>query len=452
MKLSSLRLQLLAAAGLGIAVALVLAGLAIGIMFTKGVERSARTALLSTISRLIAAIDPDAPARRLELTRTLSDPRYETPYSGIYWQITDIQSLQALRSRSLWDHVLKVPQALEGRQFSTIVGPIRQQLLALSWTIHLSLPTGKRSYQIIVAQDRSTIDEAIVRFSWELAAVLLIVGAALGTAAILQVQLGLSSFKRLHEDVKHIRTGASASIDANYPLEIAPLVSEVNELLASQQTSLKFARCRADDLAHGMKTPLAVLGTIAYELEKMGDRRNAELILELTNDMSDRVDYQMRLVRLRQRVGTHQFCSSLSCIVRRTVKVLQKTRQGEQIVWIADIADGLKVNIDSIDLVELVGVIMENAVKWAEFQVSIQANENNGTTELRISNDGPGIQPSDLQLIGERNRRFDRGKPGTGLGLAIASEIVYINNGIISFKHCAHGGLEVAIRFPTARC
>lgn len=450
MRIQSLRVRLILGAGVWIAVALVLAGVTIGYLFTKNVERGASADLSATMSRLIALIDPDARGAAPVLTGTLPDPRYDTPISGLYWQITDLGTEQTIRSRSLWDDVLRVGFPGEGGQLSTARGPVGQSLLAFSLTARFPKAKSERRYQVIVAQDRSILDEAIARFGRELAVALLILGVVLVLAAILQVQFGLSPFRRLRQDIEAIRKGVASSIDAAYPLEVVPVVSEVNALLSLQQKSMDFARSRASDLAHGLKTPLAVLGTIAYQLEEGGDARGAASIVDLTNEMRDRIDYQLRLVRLRQRTRMHALSASLSSVVPRAVAVLKKTRAGEHLDWAVDVIDGLNVDIDANDLIELVGVILENAAQWANSLICIQAKDDATAVELQISDDGPGIPPSALSSIGQRGRRFDETVPGTGLGLAIACEIVSLNNGTIAFERSKYGGLEVVIRLPVA--
>ncbi|MBB6488824.1 sensor histidine kinase [Rhizobium lusitanum] len=450
MRIQSLRIRLILGAGVWIAIALVLAGLAIGYLFTKSVESSASADLSATTSRLVALIDPSARSPAPVLSGALPDPRYDTPISGLYWQITDLGTQQTIRSRSLWDHVLKASSPVEGGQLSTMRGPVGQWLLAFSLTARFPKAKGERRYQIVVAQDRSILDEAIARFGQELAVALAILGVALVVAAILQVQFGLSPFRTLRQDIENIRKGIAPAIEATYPREVVPVVSEVNALLALQQTSMDFARSRASDLAHGLKTPLAVLGTLAYELERRGDARSAASIIGLTNEMRDRIDYQLRLVRLRQRTRMQALSASLNSIVSGAVAVLKKTLTGEQLEWVVDIDDDLNVDIDPNDLIELVGVILENAAQWAKTQVHVQARTGGAMVELQISDDGPGIAQSDLDSIGRRGKRVDEAGTGTGLGLAIAREIVALNNGTIAFERSSICGLEVVICLPAA--
>ncbi|GGE03776.1 ATPase [Aureimonas endophytica] len=450
MRFRSLRFRLVLGAAVWIAAALVLAGAAIAYLFTDSLERNVRADISATMSRLVALIDPDAPAGAPVLTGALPDARYETPASGIYWQVTDLGSGARTRSRSLWDHVLATGPEDEGRRFATVDGPLGQSLLSLSLLARFPAANGERRYEVVVAQDRASLDGAIRRFGFELAVALLLLGLVLALAALLQVQLGLAPLRRLRQDVEAIRKGAAVSVGAAYPSEVLPLVGEVNELLVSQGKSMEFARARAADLAHGLKTPLAVLGTLEYELGEKGEDAIAAQIAELTREMSERIDYQMRLARLRQRTRLHSFTAPLSRIVCRAVAVLQRTQQGERCEWRVDVAEALDVDMDADDLVELVGVILENAAQWARSRISIEARVDGMTVELRIEDDGPGIAPDDLASIGERGRRLDETMPGTGLSLAIAREIVTLNQGTITFGQAEPGGLAVAIRLPKA--
>jgi len=140
----------------------------------------------------------------------------------------------------------------------------------------------------------------------------------------------------------------------------------------------------------------------------------------------------------------------LNGIVAGAVAVLKKTLTGEQLDWVVGIGDDLNVDIDPNDLIELVGVILENAAQWAKTRIDVQARTDTAMVELRILDDGPGIPQADLDTIGRRGKRVDEAGTGTGLGLAIACEIVALNNGTIAFERSSSCGLEVIIRLPVA--
>ncbi|MCB1452643.1 MAG: HAMP domain-containing histidine kinase [Rhizobiaceae bacterium] len=452
MSASSLRLRLLAGAAIWIVLALLVAGGTIALLFIDNVERNARAGMSASLARLVAALEPEG-VEASRLDRPLSDPRYEIPLSGIYWQVEDAGRSQTTRSRSLWDFVLQPgdTQPEEGEQFEVVDGPAGQTLSALTLAARFNDDGGSRVLNVTVAQDRATLDASIRQFGFDLALALGILAAVLILAAWAQVSLGLSPLGRLRGDVEKVRRNSAEKVADAYPAEVQPLVAEVNELLAAQQKSLEFARRRASDLAHGLKTPLSVLETVAQLLRRTGDTENAVLVEDLTAEMAERIDYQMRLSRLRQRTRLHVFAASLPEIVRRTAAVLKKTPDGERLDWQIDIDDALYVDIDRNDLIELMGVLLENAARWAKSKVRVSARNEAGHIAIEIADDGKGASEERLfRKGGEQMPRMDEDGGGNGLGIAIAREIVLLNGGSIDFTKAPEGGLLVSISISPA--
>ncbi len=434
-----------------VTLALLIAGGAIAYLFTANVERTVRVNLEASLARLVAAIDAQAP-RSPALAQSLPDPRYEVPLSGVYWQVEGINDGQVIRSRSLWDSVLdgSAATAAGGEQFTTIAGPGGQSLLALAIQTQFSVPEGTKTYRIVIAEDRAILDLSIAQFSKELALALLILGMALILAAWLQVRIGLSPLARLREGIEAIRDGTTDRVPGSYPSEVMPLVGEVEALLASQQKSMEFARARAADLAHGLKTPLSVLAALSDRLREKGDTETAELVGDLADEMADRVDYQLRLSRLRLRTRSHVLNAPLDTALARTINVLQRTRDGEDLKWNVESDEGIVLDIDPHDLIELMGVLLENATRWSRTQVKVIAVRIGNEAEISISDDGKGLTPAELARIGERGQRLDETAQGSGLGLAIAREIIAQNDGSITFGKAVEGGVLVTVRLPIA--
>jgi signal transduction histidine kinase len=445
----SLRLRLLLWAALWIAIALLVAGFAIGALFATNVEERVRQDLSASFTRLSALIDKNAAEPRL--TAALTDPRYDTPFSGLYWQIEDEASGATGRSRSLWDFEIAPPAGLipdgEGH-FAVIDGPSGQTLTALIRQIRFDANEDARSYTVMLAEDRAILAASINQFGRDLALALAVLGAGLVAAAWLQVQFGLKPLKSVQAGVEAVRHGRAKTLDSAYPAEVTPLIGEVNDLLASQDASINFARARAADLAHGLKTPLAVLAATAPDLRARGDVATADLVEELSTDMADRIDYQLRLSRLHQRQRDQVLNASLNDALQKAVLVLRRTREGEHLDWQLDAETGLMVDIDPHDLIELVGVILENAAKWGKSQVSVRAQREGGQAQIRIGDDGPGLPEDQLPAILVRGARLDESRRGSGLGLAIAAEIVGLNRGKLELGRSGLGGLEVNLSLP----
>lgn len=451
MKPGSLRVRLLAGAAVWVAAALILNGIALLYLFEANIERGVREDLTAIRNRLIAVLSTSPAEAAIEAE--LTDPRYATPFGGLYWQAENLDSGETLRSRSLWDTTLHFPPALLRADpgFATLDGPDNQRLSALGSAVTVEGTGNPATYLIVVAQDRSAIDRSTRQFSYEMTLASLILGLALFLAAWIQVHLGLSPLRKLAAGVEAIRTGRTERLGTDYPSEVLPLVSEVNELLAARDKSLDAARTRAGDLAHGLKTPIAVLSATADRLRHRGDGENADALETLSQEMTEQVDYQLRLAGIRPRTSTTVIRSSLNSALLRTISVLRKTRQGEAIHWEAALGADVDVDVDGHDLLELVGIVLENATKWAQSSVSVSTAIDGNVTVTVVSDDGPGLSDDEIARIGVRGLRFNHETPGSGFGLAIAREIATTNRGTIDFARAKPSGLSVTIRLPAAQ-
>ncbi len=446
MRAPSLKLRLLLVSATSIAVALLVAGLAIASIFSRHVERSLTVDLESQLARLVALIDPDPPAPRL--SQPMSDPRYETPAGGIYWQIRDPADGTVTRSRSLWDTVLQFDTSLPEDSTilaATIAGPDADEALALGRRLSFERDgdAGDRVLEVFVAEDTEGIQAANTAFRVDLVRALAVLAVVLVGATWVQVTLGLSPLGMIKRGIAAIRTGRAKALDGNYPAEVMPLVSEVNDLLQSQDRSIEFARARAADLAHGLKTSLTLLNGEAHELRRSGNTNAAAAIEKLTAGMSEVIDHQLRLSRLRHRTRSDFRSTPVANAAEKVIAALKKTPEGRSLDWEVDIPEATAIALDTMDLTELLGVYLENATKWARRKVSISARTANGNVSIIIADDGPGLDDAALAKLGKRGHRLDESRPGSGLGLAIGREIVALNSGALSFGRSPLGGLQV---------
>ncbi|MEQ1770818.1 MAG: HAMP domain-containing sensor histidine kinase, partial [Devosia sp.] len=330
--------------------------------------------------------------------------------------------------------------------FVALPGPSDQSLSALIRTVRFD----GNGFRVTLAENRAVLNESVMRFGWQLAVALGVLGVALVVAAWFQVRLGLAPLEKVRASIEALRNKPDARLLPEFPREVMPLVGEVNALMETQESAISFARKRAADLAHGLKTPLSVLEGVAGKLNDAGDFDTSKTLGDLTAEMADRIDYQLRLSRLRMRTEAHQLRASLNSAVTRSVSVLQKTREGEVLDWQLESGKDVAVDMDSHDLIELVGVLLENAAKWAAHRVSITIVPDGGSARLCISDDGPGLPDDQIELIGQRGVRLDETRQGSGLGLAIAKEITALNRGTIHFARAHEGGLSVTVTLPMA--
>jgi signal transduction histidine kinase len=427
-----------------VVVSLLAAGFALQYLFSINIERSTREDMDAALKRLAAVIVPsnDMPV----LSSPLPDPRYSTPFGGRYWQIEALDTGQIARSRSLWDFVVDAPATDDAVYHQA--GPDGRQLILLTRRLEIATDGGARAYRVTIGQDHGPIQEAGQRFAHDVTQVLVVLGILIVLAAWLQIRLGLSPIKGVRLAIEGVRRGELARLEGRFPTELQPLVQEVNGLLDAREAMMERARARAADLAHGLKTPLAAVHGIAERLRDKGNDAEADLLQDLSFEMSGRVDYQMRLAALRVPTSAHSVRSSLNSSIIRTLTVLKKTGRGESLHWVADLAEDCWVDVHRQDLMELVGITLENAAKWASSRVVIRSMREGEHAKLEICDDGPGIPAEQLRSLGKRGVRLDESLPGSGLGLAIAAEILDINRGSMGFGEAPGGGLVVTLILP----
>lgn len=447
---TSLRMRLLVGAAVSIAAALLVAGLFLIASFAASIEGERRNDLQASLDRIIAAIDPDASALITE--GPLTDPRYETPLGGVYWQVEDRDTGKVLRSRSLWDLQLPASTAQQTSPLITQVsGPGGKPLIVLAQTISVESTKGVRRFGVAVAEERSTDDDPITHFGRNLLLALLLLGAALVTAAALQVHYGLLPLTALRRDINAVRNGAASRLPDKHTGELMPVTRQINELLDAQDDSITFARERAADLAHGLKTPLAILSATADRVRDNGDRENGDVLRMLTDQMNSRIDYQLRIARLRYRTRALGVTASINEVVLRSLAVIRRGHLGERLNWIAELEPDLVVDMDQHDLMELTGILLENASQWAHERVAVRGYRRDAWAMLVIEDDGIGLTDEQVARLGVRGTRLDESADdGDGLGLAIAFEIARLNRGSIEATRSPLGGLHVCCALPMA--
>ena len=210
---------------------------------------------------------------------------------------------------------------------------------------------------------------------------------------------------------------------------------------------LSRARSQAGDLAHGLKSPLAVLSAIARSLKRSGNADDATEILAQVDTMRRRIDRELA----RARLGPNRRATSrLDTLVGRLVHLLCRTPHGERIEWETSVDPEAVVSADGVDVAEVVGNILDNASKWARTKVRVTASLNGASVDLCIEDDGPGVPEDHLGDILVRGARLDDQREGTGLGLAIVNDIVAAYGAELHLTRSHLGGLSVKVVWPRA--
>ncbi|MFT3856469.1 MAG: ATP-binding protein [Aquabacterium sp.] len=460
----SLRWRLLMLTVLGLSVALTLAGVVLAGIFRDHVQRQFEVSLQAQLDQLTARLEFDAAGQPQIAADRLSDPRWQRPYAGLYWQIDEMsrdgQSRKGvLRSRSLWDASLNL-QADALRDGAVHVhaatGPERQSLLLLERTV---MPEGQAlaRWRLIVAGDLSETDAAVAGFNRVLAMSLLVMLALMALVAWAQVSVGLRPLRALQQALQGLREGHSTRLEGGFISEVQPLVDDFNAVLDRHREVVARARTQAGNLAHALKTPLAVMEQAATA--DVGTCPGLAGVVHEQCQMARRhVDWHLRRARMAASQGLPGVHTPIAPVIQGLVRVMQKVHAGRGIAIHVDAqADAssppLLFRGEEQDLHEILGNLLDNACKWARHDVHVAAQPWRPGTGLRVivEDDGPGIDPAGRQMAMARGVRLDESAPGSGLGLAIVGELVALYGGSLSLEAAASGGLRAVVVLPAVQ-
>ncbi len=440
------RRMMLIAAG-WIIILLLLGGVALDRSLTSLVERNGDAQLANMLNAMVASaeIGPDG---EIYFNRPLGDQRFLEPNSGLYWQISG-KDHEDFPSRSLWDRSLRVdaghndpqPHSYSSTQFAG--EPLRVMERSII------LPGSETQWRFVVAESRKELDAQIFRIRSILSWSFLVLGLGLFLMAVFQTWYGLGPLRRVRRAIQRMRTTGTNRVTEPLPLEVQPLVEELNGLLAHTERQAEEARTHAGNLAHALKTPLTVVMNAATAHAP----DLAETVIREAAVMRRQVDHHLARARAvgRRAVGlSHALVAeSADAVLRAVTRLYEKTR------FDIDGNRDAAVSIERQDLDEILGNLIENAAKYGGGSVFVTldaAPDDKQACEIWIEDDGMGIPEEERVRIFDRGARLDTGKPGTGLGLAIVRDVAEIYGGSVELDESEDlGGLLVKLRLPRSR-
>lgn len=472
----SLRWRLLAVTLATVAAAMLVAGWSLASLFREYAQAQFEAQLLLQLDQLTAAFEPDQDGRP-RLRAPLSDPRWSRPYAGLYWQIeradagdeAGAERSEPARSRSLWDQRLTLPApgtpAAGGAPLGyRLAGPDGQTLQALERRVRFATSQSQDAspapsaaarppdWRLVVAADEAELQRAIARFNGLLALFLAILGAALLAAAFAQVHLGLRPLRDLQGSIRALRSGEARRLEGDFPAEVAPLAEDLNRVLDENERMVERAHRLAGNLAHAIKTPLAVLANLTSDPHT--ERATlARQLAEQVGRIHEQVDWHLSHAR-RTGAALPGRRTAPGPVLEGLVRVMRKVhrdREGrpELAIELSPLAPGLAFAGDHRDLHEMIGNLLDNACKWAGRQVRVQAAVVDGRLVVTIDDDGPGLSAAQREQVFRRGVRADERTPGTGLGLAIAAEIAELYGGQVQLEDSPLGGLRARLSLPS---
>ena len=408
-------------------------------LFEVGLQRYLEAGLRNDSENLLVALVRGPGGVQLDEQRL--SPAYQRPFSGHYFRIDF--SDNHWRSRSLWDQELpQLPQA--GLKGNLQLGPEGQQLLVL----RSDYKRFGQSISISVAQDYTPVRESF-RLMRQ-------VGLVLGLAALLlililqrvTVRRALRPLETAREQIAQLQQGQRSQLDTQVPVELEPLVAQINHLLAHTEDSLKRSRNALGNLGHALKTPLAVLLSVASSEQLKDQPQLAKLLREQLQQVQQRLNRELNRARLAGETlpGALFDCDSELPGLLATLNMIH----GEHLELSYQVRPGLQLPWDREDLLELLGNLLDNACKWADAEVRLSIEQTPECFQLIVEDDGPGIPEAQRDQVFSRGTRLDEQTDGHGLWLAIVRDIVDVCGGTWRLQESPLGGLKVLIELP--RC
>jgi signal transduction histidine kinase len=444
----SLRVALIAAGGA--ALALLVAGGVFIYQFSTAVQRNFDARLETLLLTLITATNENGEVDE-GLVEGRSGGTFSRPLSGWYWQTRDAETGAAIDwSESLSYDVLPVealPTAAEPTRIFTIGASGGRELRALEQLVTLGQG---RTFALLVAGDTEPMVEDIRAFRnyviWWLGGLAILL--ALGIAALMR--WGFRPLRRVREDLNKVREGDIARLTGDYPSEIEPLVQDLNALIASNREIVERARTHVGNLAHALKTPLAVLQN---ETAAAAGPLAAK-VAEQTGIMREQVEHHLNRARMAAQANVIGVVAPIAPVVAGLVRVMRKVHQERQLEIDVAVPPDLRFRGEKHDLEEMTGNLLDNACKWAASRVRVTASRSDAGRRALVcidfEDDGTGLAEADRAAALARGARLDETKPGSGLGLSIVVELARIYGGSLELEASGLGGLMARLTLPAA--
>jgi signal transduction histidine kinase len=439
-------------------VALVVIGLVISTLYRKSAERGFQDLLRAQLYNVINSVtigDQGA----LAGSPQLGDLRFAQPKTGWYWMVEPLGTYTAapLVSPSLGASTLPVLSVLEApfdknyERYYIVTDAFGNHVQVAETEVVLD--TDGRAARFRVTGNIAVVEDDVRTFSHSL--YLALAGFGVGSLIVnaLAILYGLRPLDKARRALERIRAGDRERLEGEFPREILPLANEVNALIDSNRRIVERARMQVGNLAHSLKTPIAVLLNESRVLE----RSHGDLVKHQAESMQGQVQSYLNRARIAAQRESVLARTDAEPALERLVRVMRRLNADKE--FELSVTPHLALAMEQQDLEETVGNLLENAARFAEHKVRVAASEapaevrgidpaRKSWVELVVEDDGPGLEPDQIREAMKRGRRLDESKPGTGLGLSIVSEITNEYQGRLELSRGTWGGLRASLILP----
>ena len=442
----SLNARIVLAASLVLAIFLFATAFALDRAFRESALTARQERLQGQIYLLIAAAEV-TPRGQLNLPAQTAEPRLSQPGSGLYGLVADGAGQVVWRSHSALNLALPavLPIAAGRTDFSEARAGGGPRFLTYRLGVNWAAGGGHYPFTFMVAEDRTAFDAQIAHYRHSLWGWLAGMAVLLVAAQGVLLRWGLGPLRRVAGEIRAIEGGAQTTLGGDYPPELRALTENLNSLLQRERGQRQRYRDALGDLAHSLKTPLAVMrGALAEKTPAT----LVETVAEETEKMQRIVDYQLQRAAMAGPSSRLTTPLEILPVAQRIVASLDKVYRDKMVESAIEISPGLAFRVDQGDLLELLGNLLDNAYKWCAGQVRLAVQRDEGALLLTLDDDGSGIPSSEAERLLQRGARADQSFPGQGIGLAVVAGIVNAYNGKITIGNGPLGGARVEIRLP----
>lgn len=443
---NTLSARLFAFASLAAILGIAIVALVISNEYRSNAEARLNDLLTANVFNLMGSVEVSEEGR-LQGQPDLGDARYRLFDSGWYWSVSKVgePSVQ-ITSPSLSDQAIEIPPNTvfdETFQREFEIADYNGKMLA-GLEAQVFLGEGNDLYSFRITANKSALNDEINSFVQRLALILTVFAFLIIASTYLVVRLGLQPLSRATKKLGDVRTGDATRISGNFPDEIQPLIDETNALITSNNLIVERARTQVGNLAHSLKTPLAVMQN---ELVRLPEKSH-DLFDEQMDAMRKQVQFYLDRARISARSTTSIASTPVLPVLQKLGDVVAKLNRNKDVGIELDAVASVCFSGEEPDLQEIVGNLLENASKYASTGLELRAEFDNAVLTISVEDDGPGMDAEQIEKAMQRGGRVDEAKTGWGLGLSIIHDLVEEYEGKFELGRSELGGLKATVQLP----
>ena len=451
----SIARRMLVAAAIWSAFVLMIAGWSLQAFYRTETDQQLDLSLDDTLRTLAGAVNSEQGQIEVDDAKLPRDERFSLPLLGRYWAFIDLSAenevVRTRKSPSFFDEDAGVgadvrAEALKQRGAVLHLdapGPDDKQMRVGLQAV--TFPDRPEPLLLYAAIDRTSADASVGSFTLRLGIALGILAVGLIGGVLVLIRYGLRPLHEIEDKLGDVRAGRRDKLDGEYPSELSPLVREINTLITHNRNVVDRARTHVGNLAHALKTPLAVLKNEAKGSDKLSD-----LVRRQTEAMTSNVNSYLKRAQAAAQAEVLGVRTEVKEPVEGIARMLERLHREKGVAIDVDVDPKAVFRGERGDFDELVGNLLENAAKWCKSRVNVTVTRNDDGMEVKVDDDGPGLPAEHRVKALERGKRLDESEPGTGLGLSIVSELADIYGGRLHLEDSPIGGLRARLVLPAA--